>query len=64
MIFDRVGCSIAGGVVFLILLAIVLVAKREVKFQLYLHFGVKFEDPVDRVTDPNELDYDAFVSYQ
>ena len=53
-------------VVVLILISIVLLAKnfREAKFQLYLRFDVKFEDPVDRVTDPNDMDYDAFVSYQ
>ena len=60
------GVAVSVVVVACILLSVILMARnmREVKFPLYLHFGVKFEDPVDRVTDPNDMDYDAFVSYQ
>ena len=36
---------------------------KEIKFRIYLRFDIKPNERMDKVKDPNEFDYDVFISH-
>ena len=36
---------------------------KEIKFNIDLHFGIKLNQRMDKVKDPNKFDYDVFISH-
>ena len=46
-----------------VLTFIVVYYWKQIMFRIYLHFYIKPNERMDKVKDPNEFDYDVFISH-
>ena len=59
--FSVIHCALLVLVVIVLILGL---KWQQIKFHLFMKYGIRFEEKVDKKVKPNEMDYDVFIHYQ